>query len=63
MICQKKSSRREGLALSGTLGVLQQAHARRMIEIAPVMEALLSSTNFYISAALTGRIITEAENM
>jgi len=37
----RRIARREGLLVSGTLGILQQAHARRMIEIVPVMERLL----------------------
>ena len=59
----RRIARREGLAVSGTLGILQQAHAQRMIEIAPVLETLLSSTNFYISIALAGRIAAEADAM
>ncbi len=59
----RRTARREGLLVSGTLGVLQQAHARRLIEIVPVMENLLRSTNFYLSDALAQRIIAEAEAM
>ena len=59
----RRSARREGIAVSGTLGVLQQAHAQRMIEIASAMEFLFNSTNFYISPALAARTLAEAEAM
>jgi predicted nucleic acid-binding protein len=59
----RRTARREGLLVSGTLGVLQQAHARRLIEIVPVMEKLLGSTNFYLSDTLAQRILAEAEVM
>jgi len=52
----RRIARRVGLLVSGTLGVLQQAHARRMIEIVPVMERLLRSTNLYLSETLAPRI-------
>lgn len=58
----RRAAARMGIAVSGTLGVLQQAHAQGLIEIGESLERL-AQTNFHAGEGLFERVKAEARQM
>ena len=59
----RQMARQAGLLVSGTLGVLQQAHKRGLIEIDLTLDRLVNTTNFYITPKLREQVIREAHEL
>ena len=56
-------AKRSGVAVRGTLGVLQVAPARGLVEIEVAIEDLRTSTDFLLPEAILPEIITIAHEM
>lgn len=65
LLCDDKPARRqaarEGLLVTGILGVLQQAGVLGMVDLPRALERLVGETNFRVDESLVARVIREAE--